>query len=68
MQDFKAKLEKLLAEAEDCDLIGNLAGDAAKRATFRRLAAQLREMAGQLHTELLSRSSEAEVPKVPRSC
>ncbi len=55
MQDLRAKLEKLLAEAHDCDLIGNLATDTAKRATFRRMAAQFREMAEQLKADIAAR-------------
>ena len=31
MQDMHAKLEKLLTEAEDCDIIGRLATAAKKR-------------------------------------
>lgn len=42
MKDLRAKLEKLKADAEDCDLIGRLATDGTKRETFRKLAAQLR--------------------------
>ena len=45
MQDLKAKLERLLSEATDCELIGNLATDKAKRELFRKLAADLRRMA-----------------------
>ena len=45
MQDLKAKLEKLLIEAEDCELIGRLATDIHKRELFLRLAFDLRAMA-----------------------
>jgi hypothetical protein len=45
MEDLSAKLEKLLIEAEDCDLIGRLATDPDKRELFERLAADLRAMA-----------------------
>jgi hypothetical protein len=45
MQDLRAKLEKLRAEAEDCELIGRLATDVKKRELFKRLATDLREMA-----------------------
>lgn len=45
MKDLQNKLEKLLRDADDCDLIGNLATDPAKRDMFRRLATQLRQMA-----------------------
>ena len=35
MQDLREKLEKLLTEAEDCDLIGRLATDRQKRELFK---------------------------------
>jgi hypothetical protein len=58
MKDLRAKLEQLLAEAHDCDLIGNLATDQAKRATFRRMAVQFREMAEQLKADIAARLAE----------
>ena len=45
MKDMVARLEKLLAEADECDLIGNLATDQNKRDAFKKLANQYREMA-----------------------
>jgi hypothetical protein len=45
MEDMSARLEKLLIEAEDCDLIGRLATDLHKRELFKRLAVDLRTMA-----------------------
>jgi hypothetical protein len=48
MEDLTAKLEKLLTEAEDCELIGRLATDPAKRELFKRLARDLRSMAGDI--------------------
>jgi hypothetical protein len=45
MKDLHLKLEKLLTEAEDCDLIGKLATDKRKRKLFEKLAADLRGMA-----------------------
>jgi hypothetical protein len=45
MEDMQARLEKLLADAEDCALIGKLATDVKKRDLFNRLAADLRGMA-----------------------
>lgn len=45
MEDLNAKLEKLIAEAADCEMIGNLAADKAKRDLFRKLASELRMMA-----------------------
>ena len=45
MEDLVAKREKLLTEAEDCDLIGRLATDPVKRELFKKLARDLRTMA-----------------------
>jgi hypothetical protein len=45
MKDIHLKLEKLLTEAEDCDLIGKLEIDKPKRKLFEKLAADLRGMA-----------------------
>ena len=45
MEDMSAKLEKLLTEAEDCDLVGRLATDLHKRDPFKKLAVDLRTMA-----------------------
>ena len=38
MNDFEAKLEELLTEAEDCDLIAELATDPQKRDLYTKLA------------------------------
>jgi hypothetical protein len=48
MEDLTAKLEKLLTEAEDCDLIGRLATEPAKRELFKKLARDLRSMASDI--------------------
>lgn len=48
MSDYKERIEKLEIDAADCELIGNLASDEAKRATFLRIAAQFRATAEQL--------------------
>ena len=45
MEDLQARLEKLLTDAEDCALIGELATESRKRDFFNRLAADLRGMA-----------------------
>ena len=45
MEDLQARLEKLLTDAEDCALIGELATESRKRDLFNRLAADLRGMA-----------------------
>ena len=51
MKDIKQQLEKLAAEADDCDLIAKLAGDPAKRETFRRLASKYRSMHDELQRD-----------------
>ena len=73
MKDLQAKLEKLLADAEDCDLIGKLAADPTKRATFRRLAMQTRAMAEELRQAMANRTDDASAMRrgpsgsIPRS-
>ena len=57
MQDLKIRLEKLLAAAADCDLIGNLVTDVAKRATFRRLAEEFWAMAQDLRELITEREA-----------
>ena len=52
MQDFKSRYERLLNDAADCELIGGLAVDPTKRASFRRLAERLRTIAAQLTTDM----------------
>jgi len=59
MKDLQAKLEKLLLDAEDCDLIARLATDRAKRETFARIAKQLRVMADELKADIAVRSAAA---------
>ena len=56
MDEMKAKLDRLLAEAEDCDLIGKLATDPEKRAYFAKLAGQLRAMADDIKAVLAART------------
>jgi hypothetical protein len=55
VQDLKAKLEKLRAEAEDCELIGRLATDVHKRELFLRLAVDLRGMARDIEAMIATR-------------
>jgi putative N-acetylmannosamine-6-phosphate epimerase len=57
MKDLNSELEKLLLNAEDCELIARLATDRAKRETFSRIAKQLREMAGELMADIAARSA-----------
>ncbi|SHM74871.1 hypothetical protein [Bradyrhizobium lablabi] len=56
MEDLRAKLEKLLIEAEDCDLIGRLATDPKKRELFKKLAADLRAIAHDIQTVIAGRT------------
>jgi len=58
-EDMQARLTKLLDDANDCDLIGNLATDPSKRATFRRLAHEFREMAAQLRADIAASQPQA---------
>lgn len=52
VEDLKAKHEKFLREAEDCALISKLAEDPRKRATFAKLALQLRAMAREVERDI----------------
>jgi SepF-like predicted cell division protein (DUF552 family) len=56
MKDLKAELEKLLTNAEDCELIARLAADKSKRETFTRIAQQLRQMATELKADIAARA------------
>jgi hypothetical protein len=60
MEDLSAKLEKLLIEAEDFELIGKLAADLHKRELFKRLAVDLRRMARDIEA-LIARGARTEV-------
>ena len=60
MEDLRARLEKLLTDAEDCALIGKLATDAGKRDLFNRLAADLRRMASDFQAMIASRHAESD--------
>jgi hypothetical protein len=55
LEDLRARLEKLLTEAEDCALIGKLASDVKKRDLFNKLATDLRRMAGDVEAVIASR-------------
>jgi hypothetical protein len=58
MQDLRAKREKLLMEAAECELIANLAGDPAKRSTFRHLAKRLKELARDIEAVIAAKTSK----------
>jgi outer membrane murein-binding lipoprotein Lpp len=53
MQDFQAKIEKLLLEAEDCELIAKLATDVKKRAHFARLSVRLKALAREMQSAVV---------------
>ena len=57
MEDLSAKLEKLLMDAEDCDLIGRLAADPNKRELFEKLAADLRAIARDIQVVIAVRTN-----------
>lgn len=52
MRDLKAWLEKLIGDAEECELIASLTTDAKKRTTFRRMAHEFRVMAEELKADI----------------
>ena len=60
MRDLQAKLEKLLTEVSECELIANLATDPDKRAAFERLARQYRAMTEELRADIEKMTSRAE--------
>jgi hypothetical protein len=55
MPDLKIKLDNLLADAADCQLIGNLAIDPAKREEYRRRAEEFRALAERVRTQISER-------------
>lgn len=54
MKDLQARLDKLLTDAEDCDLIAKLATNPQKRALFEKLATDLRSSARDIEIVLAS--------------
>jgi hypothetical protein len=57
MQDMKAHLEKLRADAAECALIRDLATDPEKRALFTRLAVHLSALASEVEAAIATRLS-----------
>ena len=55
MDDLKARLEKLLTDAIECDLIADLATNKNKQDAFRSLAHQHRAMAEAIRQTLAMR-------------
>jgi hypothetical protein len=64
MEDLSARLERLLIEAEDCELIGKLATDLKKRELFQKLAVDLRGMARDVQAVISTHQPQAVGPKV----
>jgi hypothetical protein len=63
VEDLRARLEKLLTDAEDCALLGKLATDIRKRDLFNRLATDLRGMASDVQAIIASRRAEGDDDK-----
>jgi hypothetical protein len=59
MQDYKARIEKLLTGAAERDLIANLATDKQKRELFQKLAHDYREMAKDIEQIIAVRGTDA---------
>jgi hypothetical protein len=57
---LRVKLEKLLVEAEDCELISRLAINARKRELFKKLATDLRSMARDIEARIAGRAPDGE--------
>ncbi|ETR74897.1 hypothetical protein X566_18995 [Afipia sp. P52-10] len=58
MMDFKRQIEKLEAEAAECELIARLAVDKPKREAFEWLASRYRALAHDMTQELRKFSKE----------
>jgi hypothetical protein len=54
MKDLQATLDKLLTDANDCELIAKLATNPKKRALFEKLATDLRASARDIAIALAS--------------
>jgi hypothetical protein len=57
MQDMKAHLEKLRADAAECALIRDLAADQKKRELFTRLADHLNALASEVEAAIKARKA-----------
>jgi hypothetical protein len=60
MQDMRAHLEKLRADAAECALIRDLATDAQKRELFTRLAAHLSTLASEVEAAITAKLTDGE--------
>jgi hypothetical protein len=60
MQDMKAHLEKLRADAAECALIRDLATEPEKRALFTRLAEHLATLASEVEAAIAAKLTGSE--------
>jgi hypothetical protein len=58
MDDLTKRHERLLADADDCDLVANRTEGPAAKETFRRIAIKLREDAAGVAVVLKIRSKQ----------
>ena len=56
MIDFEAKLERFETLADECDLLGKLSADAAKRELYLRLGQHYRELADDMRTVIATKT------------
>jgi hypothetical protein len=57
MTDLEAKLERFETLAVECDLIGKLTDDGAKRELYLRLGLHYRELADDLRTMIATKDA-----------
>jgi hypothetical protein len=60
MQDLRKHLEKMRAQAAECELIRDLATDPQKRELFDRLAQHHNELARHIELAIAERNADAE--------
>ena len=58
MEELKAKLEKPISDAAECDLIASLAVEKDKREIFRSLGAQYRSLADAVRNTIAERTGK----------
>jgi hypothetical protein len=57
MTDFAAKLERFETLAAECELIGKLTSDGAKRELYLRLGLHYRELADDMRTVIAAKDA-----------
>lgn len=55
MPDLKPRLEDLLMGAAECEMVGNLATDPARRAEYRQKAEKLHALAERVRSQVVER-------------